>query len=172
MIGSCNWLIATARGERIACVGASTVGSSHALPMDRSNPRLERADLLLLNSLSVVPHMSPRANVGSVLERTVETLRDGGSVLFPVHSSGLIFDLLEVVSEHLQEADNLSRVPMYFIASQAKPSLAYANIFSEWLTEAKQHSVYEANAPFAHEILMRDNRLKAFQTIHGEFARK
>ena len=57
----------------------------------------------------------------------------GGNVLLPVHSGGVIFDLLELVSGQIKE--NFPRVSLYFVSKSGEASLSYANISAEWFVD-------------------------------------
>ena len=59
------------------------------------------------------------------------TLRAGGSVLVPCHPSGLLYDLFECLSVHLDNI-GLTQIPLFFFSPVAETSLAYSNIFAEW----------------------------------------
>lgn len=59
------------------------------------------------------------------------TLRSGGCVLMPCYPSGVIYDLFECLSGHLENL-GLTQVPMYFISPVADTSLGYSNILAEW----------------------------------------
>jgi len=59
------------------------------------------------------------------------TLKNGGNVLVPCYSSGVVYDLLECLSGHL-ESMGLGGVPLYFVSPVADKSLAYSNIYAEW----------------------------------------
>lgn len=50
----------------------------------------------------------------------------------PCCPSGVIYDLFECLCNHLDTC-GLSQVPMYFISPVADNSLAYSNIYAEWL---------------------------------------
>ena len=78
----------------------------------------------------------------------------GGNVLVPCYSSGVIYDLLECLSVHLEQSGHVS-VPMYFISPVADHSLAYSNILAEWLTSSKQSRVYiPEGIPRYHSIII------------------
>jgi hypothetical protein len=62
---------------------------------------------------------------------TAVTLKNGGNVLIPCCPSGVVYDLFECLSAHLDTV-GLSLVPMYFISPVADNSLAYSNIYAEW----------------------------------------
>jgi integrator complex subunit 9 len=92
------------------------------------------------------------------------SLKAGGNVLVPCYPSGVIYDLFECVSGHLDNS-GLSSIPLYFISPVADSSLAYSNIFAEWLSHGKQSKVYVPEEPFPHANLVRENRLKSFRSV-------
>lgn len=49
----------------------------------------------------------------------------------PCYPSGVIYDLFECLSGHLENL-GLTQVPMYFISPVADTSLGYSNILAEW----------------------------------------
>lgn len=59
------------------------------------------------------------------------TLRSGGCVLIPCYPSGVVYDLFECLSTHLDKS-GFSQVPLFFISPVAETSLAYSNILAEW----------------------------------------
>lgn len=59
------------------------------------------------------------------------TVSKNGSVFVPCYPGGTIYDLVEVISQHLTNIGKQG-VPLYFLSPGAKPSLLYANIFAEW----------------------------------------
>lgn len=95
------------------------------------------------------------------------TLRAGGSVLIPCYPSGVVYDLFECLSGHLDSL-GLSQVPMFFVSPVADSSLAYSNILAEWLSGAKQNKVYLPEEPFPHAFLVRNSRLRHFEHIHSD----
>ena len=116
-------------------------------------------------------------------------------MLIPCYSSGVIYDLFECLSLHLEQSGLLS-IPLYFISPIAEYSLAFSNILAEWLTQNKQSKVYipEGNfkthqiillillfikfyyylsnftflEPFPHANLTKNARLKHFSGIHTD----
>jgi len=62
------------------------------------------------------------------------TLRNGGNVLIPCYPSGVVYDLFECLSIHLDTV-GLSSIKMFFISPVADSSLAYSNILAEWLVQ-------------------------------------
>lgn len=95
------------------------------------------------------------------------TVRNNGNVLVPCYSSGVIYDLFECLSGHL-DSQGLSLVPMYFVSPMAESSLAYSNIYAEWLSQSKQSKVYLPEEPFPHGQLVRCGRLKPFPNLYAE----
>jgi len=61
----------------------------------------------------------------------VNTLRRGGTVLLPCAPSGIIYDLLEVLSQYLSTI-GLRQTKFFVVSPVAENSLAYANILGEW----------------------------------------
>lgn len=59
------------------------------------------------------------------------TLRAGGCVLIPCYPSGVVYDLFECLSTHLDKS-GFTQVPLFFISPVAETSLAYSNILAEW----------------------------------------
>jgi len=83
-----------------------------------------------------------------------KTLLNGGNVLIPCYSSGVIYDLFECLSLHLEQSGLLS-IPLYFISPIAEYSLAFSNILAEWLTQNKQSKVYIPEGNFkCHKIIL------------------
>ena len=96
------------------------------------------------------------------------TVKNQGSVLIPTLPTGKIYDLIEILHRFLCEA-NMSNVPVYFISSFANQSLAYSNIFAEWLCDAKQSLAYAAEYPFQHGDLVKTGFLKVYPSINAKF---
>jgi len=70
----------------------------------------------------------PYKNVAAV------TLRAGGCVLIPCYPSGVVYDLFECLSTHLDKS-GFTQVPLFFISPVAETSLAYSNILAEWYNQ-------------------------------------
>lgn len=75
------------------------------------------------------------------------TLKNGGNVLLPCYSSGMIYDIIEYLIAHMDNS-GCGMNPVYFISPIADQSLAYSNILAEWLTQTKQSRVYLPEEPF------------------------
>lgn len=95
------------------------------------------------------------------------TLRAGGSILVPCYPSGVIYDLFECLSCHLDKS-GLSQVPLFFLSPVAETSLAYSNILAEWLSPTKQSKVYIPEEPFPHAFLVKNARLKHYSSAYAE----
>lgn len=163
-LGSCNWLIQSDY-EKIAYVSGSSTLTTHPKPMDQA--ALRNSDILIMCSLTQTPQYNPDSMLGEFCMNVAITVRNGGSVLVPCYPSGVTYDLFECLSGHL-ESSGLLTVPMFFISPVADSSLAYSNIFAEWLTQAKQSKVYLPEEPFPHAQLVKSGRLKHFPNIHVE----
>ncbi|VDO47259.1 unnamed protein product [Onchocerca flexuosa] len=87
-----------------------------------------------------------------------DTLKRNGSVLMPICPTGVLYDLLEVISMQLDQIDYFKHdvpvdVPVYFISPVAESTLAYSNIYAEWLSEKKQNMVNIPEEPFKHGLV-------------------
>lgn len=76
-----------------------------------------------------------------------DTIKAGGNVLIPITCCGLFFDLIEKISLELLQR-RLDRTQMFILSSQARTSLAYANIYGEWLDTQRENQLYSADYPF------------------------
>ena len=98
--------------------------------------------------------------VDGVVNAAVKALRSGSCVLAPVHPSGHLFELLEVMSGYLA-AYGLSRIPLFYVSPAACLSLSYANTATEWLAGPRQQRAFAPEPPFGHDELLRQGRLRA-----------
>lgn len=129
---------------------------------------------------------------------TAVTLRAGGCVLIPCYPSGVVYDLFECLSTHLDKS-GFTQVPLFFISPVAETSLAYSNILAEWydrwnnfkifsiycilfflcvywllsfftsrLSTNKQNKVYLPEEPFPHAFLVKNARLKHYTSTYAE----
>ncbi|KAI5755524.1 hypothetical protein M8J77_017719 [Diaphorina citri] len=163
-LGSSNWIISSDH-EKIAYVSGSSTLTTHPRPMDQQ--ALKNANVLLLSGLTQTPTSNPDAMLGELCMTVVGTLRANGSVLVPCYPSGVIYDLFECLSSHLDNS-SLTQIPMFFISPVADISLAYSNILAEWLSDCKQSKVYLPEEPFPHAHLVKTGRLKHFKSIHDD----
>nr|CAD2177818.1 unnamed protein product [Meloidogyne enterolobii] len=167
-IGSCNWLLSTNQ-HKIGYFAASSLRPSHPKPMELNS--FNNLDALILTSIHT-NDQSPDITVYKFTSAVVETLKIGGNVLIPVISTGLIYDLFEIIVKAI-EVNNLSRnIPVYFISSIAESSLEFANIFSEWLSDDKGARVYKPEEPFYHSEMLRNRRIRVYDSLHGSFSKE
>lgn len=163
-LGSCNWLICSEH-EKLAYLSGSSTLTTHPRPIDQSS--LKNADVLIMTALNHTPMYNPDSMLGEFCVALAQTVRNGGNALVPCYPSGVVYDLFECLSNHLDNL-GLSLIPMYFVSPRAENSLAYSNIFSEWLSSSKQGKVYNMDDPFPHAQLTRLGRLKPFKSLHAE----
>ncbi|KAK2180539.1 hypothetical protein NP493_439g04033 [Ridgeia piscesae] len=164
-LGSCNWTIHSDY-EKIGYISGSSTLTTHPKPMDQAP--LRNSDVLIMCSLSQTPMANPDAMIGEFCVNAAMTLKNGGNVLVPCYPSGVTYDLFECLSGHLESCGLLS-VPMYFISPVAKSSLAYSNIYSEWLSTGKKNKVYLPEPPFPHAELVKNARLRHYASLHDGF---
>ncbi|CAH0592087.1 unnamed protein product [Chrysodeixis includens] len=163
-LGSANWVLRSAH-EKVAYVSGSSTLTTHPRPINQA--ALRGADLLVLAALTQTPAHNPDHMLGDLCVHAAVTLRGGGSVLLPVYPSGVLYDLLECLSAHLDGA-GLASVPLYVLSPVADSSLAYSNILAEWVSVGKQARVYLPEEPFPHAALVRAGRLKHARALHDD----
>ncbi|KAK3862635.1 hypothetical protein Pcinc_031522 [Petrolisthes cinctipes] len=163
-LGSCNWLICSDH-EKLAYLSGSSTLTTHPRPIDQNS--LKNADVLIMTALNHTPVYNPDSMLGEFCVAVAQTVRNGGNALVPCYPSGVVYDLFECLSNHLDNL-GLSLIPMYFVSPRAENSLAYSSIFSEWLSPSKQGKVYNLDDPFPHAHLTRLGRLKPFKSLHAE----
>ena len=132
--------------------------------------RCGEVDVCVLAGLATQQPPTPDANLADFLSHAASTIGAGGSVLVPIHSNGLLFDLLEVLVTHLV-ALGLSGRPVYVVSPAAKAALDYANICAEWLSEARAERVLLPEYPFRYHGLIADGVVKVFPSLDAEFTR-
>lgn len=98
----------------------------------------------------------------------IVTIKNQGNVLIPILPTGKIYDLIEILHRFLCDA-SMANTPVYFISSFANQSLAYSNIFAEWLCDSKQSLAYAAEYPFQHGDLVKTGFLKVYPSINAKF---
>ena len=151
--------------EKIVYVSNSSTLTTH--PRLIATSPLKNADLLILSSLSQTPHMNPNSKINDFCLFIEKCLKNcNGNVLVPCYSSGILYDLFECLTMHLERL-NLT-TPIYFISPIAEHSLAYSNILAEWLSDDKQSRVYIPEEPFPHAQLVRSGRIKHFSSLSEE----
>ncbi|XP_052813057.1 integrator complex subunit 9-like isoform X2 [Mya arenaria] len=161
-LGSCNWIIHSDY-EKICYVSATSTLTTHPKPIDQAP--LRHSNVMIFSSLTQTPLTNPDSMIGEFCVNAAVTIKNGGNVLVPCNPSGVTYDLFECLSGHLDSC-GLSTVPLYFISPVADSTLAYSNIFGEWLSASKQSKVYLPEPPFPHAELVSLGRLKHFNNIH------
>ncbi|VDO12844.1 unnamed protein product, partial [Brugia timori] len=120
----------------------------------------------------ITPPLGFKFKVCHAFAVIADTLKRNGSVLMPICPTGILYDLLEVISMQLDQHDVPVDVPVYFISPVAESTLAYSNIYVEWLSEKKQSMVNIPEEPFKHGLTSRNGRLKVYDNIYGDFCRQ
>lgn len=163
-LGSSNWVLRCAR-RKLAYVSGSSTLTTHPRPANQA--ALRGADALLLAALTQTPAHNPDNMLGDLCVHAAATLRAGGCVLLPVYPSGVLYDLLECLSAHLEGA-GLAAAPLYVLGPVADASLAYSNILAEWLSGGKQARAFVPEEPFPHAALARAGRLRHYPHVADE----
>ncbi|OQR68881.1 integrator complex subunit 9-like [Tropilaelaps mercedesae] len=159
-VGSCNWIIQSDQ-ERVGYMASSSTLTTHPKPIEHQP--LRNMDVLIMTSLTQTPLAIPDTMLSEMCQAVEQTLKNGGNVLIPCHSAGVVYDLFECLSGHLESRGQLNT--MYFVSPVANKSLAYSSILAEWLTSSKQQRVYIPEEPFPHSHLMKSGRLKVYESI-------
>lgn len=161
-LGSSNWVVHS-EYEKITYVSGSSTLTTHPKPIDQAP--LRHSDILIMSCLTQTPLTNPDSMIGEFCVNAAVTIKNGGNVLVPCYPSGVTYDLFECLSGHLDSC-GLSTVPMYFISPVSNSTLAYSNIFGEWLSASKQSKVYLPEPPFPHAELVSLGRLRHFNNVH------
>ncbi|XP_071953861.1 integrator complex subunit 9-like [Antedon mediterranea] len=165
-LGGCNWMIQS-DFEKISYVAGSSFLTTHAAPINQQP--MKDSDVMIITGVTQTPGHNPDTMLGEFCSNLAVTVKNGGNVLVPCYPSGVLFDLFECLWGYMDNM-GLSQIPIYFISPVADCSLAYSQIFSEWLCSAKHSKVYLPEPPFPHADLIKNNRLKHYSSIHGEFS--
>ncbi|ESO02666.1 hypothetical protein HELRODRAFT_188798 [Helobdella robusta] len=126
---------------------------------------------MVVGGLKVKPDYKPEFSINSFCHHAGVTLKEGGNVLVPCSAIGYIFDLIESLFQNLDSL-LLTSLHVYIISPVAKNSLAYANIYAEWLSKSKQSKVYQPESPFSHAELIRSNRLHTYASLSEGFCKE
>uniref|UniRef100_A0A915KW76 Beta-Casp domain-containing protein n=1 Tax=Romanomermis culicivorax TaxID=13658 RepID=A0A915KW76_ROMCU len=110
-------------------------------------------------------HQNPDLMMTDFCKSIISNLKMGGNVLAPCYSTGLIFDQLECLCSEMDQS-SLSHVPIYILGFSMESSMAFANIYAEWLSENKQSKVFIPEEPFLHGYLMKNERIKVYTTCY------
>ena len=160
-IGSANWVI-KAGDYKLSYISSSSKLTNHTLPMEVVS--LGNPDILLLSNLSINPMFSPDNTLADVCNVVTNTVKSGGNVLIPCHSTGVLLDLIEWLISHLTK-NSLSDVPIIIVSPVADAALAHPDIYGEWLNDAKQAKLYIPELPFAHSQLIKNKRIYHFSNV-------
>uniref|UniRef100_A0A915CYU3 Beta-Casp domain-containing protein n=1 Tax=Ditylenchus dipsaci TaxID=166011 RepID=A0A915CYU3_9BILA len=126
----------------------------------------------MLTSLARQPDSSPSSMASKFTSTVADTLKKQGNVLIPISPTGVIYDLIELVINTI-ERHSLSRdIPIYFISVVAESTFAFANIYSEWLSQVKSEKAYVPEDPFPLVELVKSGRIKIYENLHGAFSRE
>eukprot|EP00045_Choanoeca_perplexa_P012135 m.131130 g.131130 ORF g.131130 m.131130 type:complete len:529 (+) comp15901_c0_seq3:314-1900(+) len=158
-LGSCNWLLRDGMTTTCYLSRSAKKGRRHPMPWARS--ACAAADVLIVNNISTHGY-APSEGMNKLLDAISTTILQDGCVLLPLHLNGLVFDLVEVILLHLNQAGQ--DPPIYVIGPHAKAAFAFANIYSNWLEKAKRNRVYEPHWPFNHEDLEKEEKLRMFSS--------
>lgn len=162
VLGSCNWLIES-NYEKVTYISDSSSLTTHPQPM--SVTPLKNSDILIFTGLSTNPINNPDNMLSEFCSCLAMTVKAGGNVLVPCFPSGLVYDLLECLLTYMDQP-GLSTVPIYFISPVAKDSLAFSQVYGEWLHPNKQDNIYLPEPPFVHDELIDTGKLKVFSGVH------
>ncbi|RNA33688.1 integrator complex subunit 9 [Brachionus plicatilis] len=165
-IGSCYWIIES-DCDTICYLSKSSLLNSHSKLFDQYLKN-QIIDCLILTGLNQTQLNEPEQMIQDFCKACVLTLKNQGNVLIPVQPSGKIYDLIEFLYGFLCDS-SLGNTPIYFMSHVAEQSLAYSNIFAEWLCDSKQALVYAAECPFQHGELFKNGLLKTYPGITSKF---
>jgi len=160
-IGSCNWVIKS-DFEKIVYMSGSSKLPSHPDILD--DKFLTGCDLMIFYGLTEVPLCDPSRIISDFSNCIIKTAKQGGNTLVPCLPSGIIFDLLEHLLNVIDIIENRD-FTIYFVSPSAKGSLAFSQIYSEWLHREKQSKAFIPEQPFTHEELKSSGKLKIFSSI-------
>ncbi|KAH3744081.1 integrator complex subunit 9 [Pelomyxa schiedti] len=155
-LGSANWVMQTF-GQKIVYISDSSLERHHPSLIDI--PPLKDADVAIISTLPVpgaVTFMKARQDFAAI---TAGTVAKGGNVLVPCLSTGIIFDLLDMMEP--------IKASSFLISPMAHEHLSYTCICAEWLCPEKQEIAYIPNSPFVHLNLQSRGTLSTFPTAIG-----
>lgn len=166
-IGSCNWTIES-DCDTIVYLSRSSLLNTHSKLFNQLLLKQQLVDCLILSGLNQTQISEPEQMIQDFCKACLVTIKNQGNVLVPILPIGKIYDLIECLYRYLSDA-SLTNIPVYFMSHVAEQSLAYSNIFAEWLCEPKQNLVNAAEAPFQHGELFKSGLLKVFNGIDSKF---
>lgn len=166
-IGSCNWTIEF-DCDTVVYMSRSSLLNTHSKLFNAGLVKQQIIDVLLVSGLNQAPSIEPEQAIQDFCKACLMTIKNQGSVLVPVLPTGKIYDLIECLYRYLSEV-GMQSTPVYFLSSVADQSLAFSNIFAEWLCDHKQSLVYGAESPFQHAELIKSGHLKCYPEINAKF---
>jgi integrator complex subunit 9 len=167
-IGSCNWTV-DSDCDTISYLSRSSLLSTHSKLFNPLILKQQIVDCAIVTGLNQASLHDPEQMIQDFCKACIVTVKNQGNVLIPVlPCTGKIYDLIECLYRYLADAQ-LTHIPVYFISQVAQQSLSFANIFAEWLNDAKQSLVNAAEAPFQHGELAKANLLKVYPSINAKF---
>jgi Cft2 family RNA processing exonuclease len=128
-IGGAVWSVVCAGAKVVHLTAASMARARHPLPL--ALEPLGQPDVCLVSGLARNPTVSANKMVQELCTLVGAGVAGNGNVLLPVHSAGVLFDLVEIVQNHLA-AIKCGTVPIYVVSPTAKAAFGFANIFSSW----------------------------------------
>lgn len=167
-LGSANWILQTP-SEKIVYLATSSANSlRHPEPLELE--MLKDAQVAIVTNLNQFStHQTSNAistdtMINELCRAIGVTVSNGGDVLIPVSSSGLIYDLIEYIRSYLNSI-NLHTTNMYVVSPVADHALAYANISAEWLSPVRQQKAYVPEPPFQHMQYLKNRQLQVFSSV-------
>ncbi|OAY77893.1 Integrator complex subunit 9, partial [Ananas comosus] len=94
----------------------------------------------------------------------VDSLKAGGSVLIPIGRLGILLQLLEYISQALDNS-NL-KVPIFMVSATAEETLSFTNAIPEWLCKERQEKLFLGKALFGHAELIKEGKLCVFPLLY------
>jgi len=160
-LGSANFVIKT-HCEKIVYMAQTSGTTRHPEYFDTS--LLGSPHTLIMTQLqSSIQSKSMEQSLIEFSATIQNTFGLGGCVIIPIHSCGIILDLLEYVDSSLNATQ-------YYVSPVSETVLAYADIVPEWLCKQKQDRVYLPETPFPYSNMIRTAILTQIQNLHTNFA--
>ncbi|KAF7730988.1 Integrator complex subunit 9 [Apophysomyces ossiformis] len=168
-LGSTNWVLET-HFKKIVLMSSSSLQNIHPAPLDTTV--FDRADVILVSDLKRERFDHPTLyndNMKKLLITTVRALREKHSVIFPISSMGIVFDLINELKQYFASMEatmgwNLQNVPFYVVSPTGERSLKYANICGDWMNPHLEELIYIATMPLSHGELLEQKTLRVLDT--------
>ncbi|RUS30705.1 beta-lactamase-like protein, partial [Jimgerdemannia flammicorona] len=175
-LGSANWQIGAGYEQMAFLSSSSTYTGLHPSSFDVDV--LKDARVVIVSDLRNGGDRNGGADdvlmektMNKVCGHVARTLKRSGNVLFPISTTGIVFDLIGSLREHLANmgidigVQTSRSIPFYMISPVADKSLQYSNICGEWMHPSHQDLVYVPEAPLPHGELLESNRLRVFPSF-------